>query len=265
MNAVIGVKNTITNQIYYIRTPYHLKLRDFVIVDEGKGQYIYECVSEPQPYNHFRHKLVKNAVLKKANATEILQYLTRQENTEELALIFNQMLKQFKINGSLLGIEISLDNRNIRYTYFSTSSLQFQQMIKYLLTNNPRRFNIEFFQVGEREYFAKNGGIGVCGYELCCHTRSYSTPTISTALLQEIGIDVNLKINRSGTCSKYKCCLLFDAEELIDLKKKLPDINKQFIYFGKTYIVSDIKIREQKVILQGDKQIEINFEYFRRM
>lgn len=265
MSAVIGVKNEITNQISYINTPLQIDIGDFVIVDEGKGGYIYECVSSKQPYNQYRHKLITQCVIKKANSQELAQYIQNQLHVNDFVEVFKNMFNEFDINGSLLGIEISLDNRNIRYTYFSIFTLKFPQMIKYLLTNNPRRFNIEFYQVGEREYFSKNGGVGVCGYELCCHKRSYSTPTISTSLLKEIGIDVNLKINRSGTCSKYKCCLLFDAEELIDLQAKLPDLNHPIEYLGKIYTVSAIVIREQKVILVGDKQIEISFDYFRRM
>lgn len=262
MNEVIGVKEATTNQISYIFTSTRFEVGDMIVIDNGKGQFIYECVRTLERYNKFSHKILEAKSIRKANSSEILSYIENQQQKEPFKQVFIAMTKSLAINALLIDVEFSLENDHIKYTYFSIDKLQFPKMIKYLLMNNPRRMKIEFYQVGEREYYAINGGLGVCGYELCCHNRSFNTPTITTSALKDIGINIALKKTLTGSCGKYKCCLLFEPAKVDALKRELPDLDTVFIYRGMPMLVIDINLERQIVIASGTEIIEIEFDYF---
>lgn len=262
MREVIGVKDNLTNQISYIFVNHQYHVGDFIIFDGGKGKFIFECVRSNEPFNKYVHAIIEGNVVKIATSEDLRTYSDNQLDCDEFEVTFNTMLRELNINAQLIGTTISLENNHIKYTYFSTSALKFPILIKYLLKNNHRRVKIEFYQVGEREYYAINGGIGVCGYELCCHSRSHNTPTITTNTLKTLGINTNVKANLGGTCSKYKCCLLFEHSKLEDYKLNLPDLDTTFIDKEIEYVVVDIKFDEQKIIALGKEIVEFDFDFF---
>ncbi len=262
MNEVVGVKDCNTNQILYIKTLENYNPNDMLVIDSGNGEYIYKCVKNKQTYDKLKHSLLKCKKVRKASSDELNTYLQNQTEKEQYKQIFKQMCNVYNVNTLLVNIDFSLDHEHIKYTYFSIEKLQFANLIQYLLENNPKRYKIQFYQVGEREYYAINGGVGVCGYELCCHSRSYSTPIILSSTLVDLGINLNFKKNLLGTCSKYKCCLLFDTNDLKDLKQNLPDINELLAYNGEQVIVTNIDLNKKIVFAQGQKEYEISFDYF---
>ncbi len=262
MSVVIGIKEQNTNQISYVFTQEHFEIGDMVIIENGKGEYIYECVRSNEPYSEYAHKLIECKSIRHPKSSELLTYIENQKINDQFIVVFNQMLKEFDINAILVAVDVALDGEHLKYTYFSTDKLHFPKMIKYLLMNNPKRMKIEFYQVGEREYYAINGGIGVCGYELCCHSRSYHTPTITTNSLKSLGININLKKSLTGSCGKYKCCLLFDAADKQKLTECLPDIDHQIEYQGEKVVVTQIDFESQIVTALGAEVIEINFAHF---
>lgn len=261
MSEVVGIKEQNTNLISYIMTDSKFAVGDMLIVDNGKGEYIYECVRDNEPYAPNAHKLIDVKHLRNATSSELLQYIELQQ-TEPYKQVFKDMCKELNVNATLIAVDSSLDGQHLKYTYFSLDKLHFPKLIKYLLMNNPKRKKIEFYQVGEREYYAINGGIGVCGYELCCHSRSHHTPTITTNSLTNLGINVSLRKTLTGTCGKYKCCLLFDPQTKQDLIESLPDIDQEIIYESQTVVVTQIDLEHERVIALGSELIIIEFDYF---
>ncbi len=264
MKEVIGIKQHLTNQISYIQTSRQFEIGDFVVVDNNKGEYIYECVRFNEPFNKYAHNIMQTKSIRIATSDEIEKYSKNQAIAQKLSEIFLEMARKLEVNVLLVGIEISLCARHARYTYYSAESLQFAQMIKYLLANNPKRFKIEFYQVGEREYYAIGGGIGVCGYEMCCHSRSHKPPVITTNLLKELNINLSQKMMLSGVCGKYKCCLLFDSAQTEDYKNNIPDVHQEFEYEGEVLRVKDIDFTRAIVIAKGHDTVHIKFDYFLR-
>lgn len=262
MREVVGINESNTNQISYVFSDGDFAVGDMLIIDNGKGEYIYECAREREEYNPLSHKIIETKVVRSASSVELLKHIENQTLTPPFKQVFKQMTKELNVNADLINIDVSLDGENIRYTYFSLDKLHFPKMIKYLLMNNPSRKKIEFFQVGEREYYAINGGIGVCGYELCCHSRKHHTPTITTNSLQELGINVALKKALTGTCGKYKCCLLYKLDEKEVLRDCLPDIDQEIIYLEETVVVTQINLETRIVTVVGQEVINIDFDYF---
>lgn len=262
MSEVIGIKETNTNQISYIKTDLNPDINDMVVVDSGKGEFIYQVVREKEPFNPRVHKVFDANNIRLATSDELLVYLKNQEVKEQYNIVFKQMTKELNVSAMLINTDISLEGDHIKYTYFSLDKLRFPVLIKYLLNHNPKRLKIEFYQVGEREYYAINGGLGVCGYELCCHHRSYNTPTITTNSLKKLGVNINLKKSLTGSCGKYKCCTLFNLEDKETLKRSLPDIDTQITYKGELVTVTAISFKQNKVTVLGAEIIELDFKYF---
>lgn len=262
MREVIGIKEASTNLISYVFTSERFSIGDMLIIGNGKGEYIYECARESEPYNPLSHKIFEAQTVRSASSDELLTYIDHQSQTAAFKQVFKVMTKELNVNASIVSIEVALDGEHIRYTYFSIDKLHFPKMIKYLLVNNPKRMKIEFYQVGEREYYAINGGLGVCGYELCCHSRGHHTPTITTNSLKAMGINIALKKALTGSCGKYKCCLLFEPTEAKKLEQNLPDLDSQFEYKAELVTVTQIDLESRIVTVLGKEVIEIEFDYF---
>lgn len=262
MNEVIGIKEQNTNQISYVYCNESYELGDMLLIGNGKGEYVYECVRLKEQYNEYAHKIMESISVRKATSTELLEYMTIQQESEKFKTTFKAMLRNYNINALLLNADIALDGEHIRYTYFSVDKLAFPKMIKYLLMNSHRRMKIEFYQVGEREYYTLNGGLGVCGYELCCHSRSHHTPTITTNSLKDLGLNISLKKSLTGSCGKYKCCLLFRERDKQQLKQNLPDLDTEIKYLDEVVTVTQIDFESQTVTALGKEVVEIHFDYF---
>lgn len=262
MKEVIGINEANTNQIIYIYTTEKFTVGDMLIIDSGKGEFIYKCVRANEPYNKYAHNIKPAISIRKATSQELANYIDLQTDKQQFTKVFKQMLIECKANAMLIGIDFSLDGQHVKYTYFSTDKLQFPKMVKYLLMHNPKRYKIEFYQVGEREYYAINGGLGVCGYELCCHSRGHSTPTITTNSLKSMGIDISMKRSLTGSCGKYQCCLLFDAADKTKYINLLPDLNEQITYMDREVTVTDIDLVNKVVTAVDTQEIKIDFDHF---
>jgi hypothetical protein len=103
----------------------------------------------------------------------------------------------------------------------------------------------------------------MCGYELCCHNRNYTPPVISTSLLKHIGYRIDLKDQMSGNCGKYKCCLLYEAEEYMDFMENLPDYYQKISYNNQIYTVMDINIFNMIITITNKKEkLEVHYDEF---
>lgn len=262
MSEVVGIKENNTNQISYVYTENKYAVGDMLVIDNGKGEYLYSCVRDNETFNPNSHKIIAIKNVRRATSSEILRYINAQQKVNPFYEVFEQMKKELNVNADLISIDVSLDEVHLKYTYYSIDKLNFPQLIKYLLMHNPSRKKIEFYQVGEREYYAINGGMGVCGYELCCHSRSHHTPTITTNSLTNLGINISLKKTLTGTCGKYKCCLLFDIEDKGEISQKIPDLDQKISYCNEQVVVTSINLKKQQVTVMGSSIIHIDFAYF---
>jgi cell fate regulator YaaT (PSP1 superfamily) len=82
---------------------------------------------------------------------------------------------------------------------------------------------IEMRQVGIRNQSKMCGGLGRCGREQCCSSYLEKFEPVSIRMAKEQSLSLNpTKI--SGQCGRLMCCLVYEYETYMELKKALPRV-----------------------------------------
>ncbi len=265
MNDVIGIKIPHLKQIQYVYTDIDYEVNTKVIINSGGGEFQSEIATTKEPKS-IMHNLYKSTkIIRIATEVDEKRYLSTLNENRKLAAIFKKGIKTLNLAISFIGIWQSIDNKYIKIMYYSTSKINFREIIGYMLKYYNRKIRIEMVQVGTREYNSLLGGYGICGHELCCHNRHYSVPPITSETLRYIGYRIDIKDQLIGSCNKYKCCLLYEAEEYKSLLKNLPNYGSKIKYKQKMYNVVDINIFSKiiTVVFKNDR-IELPFSYFEK-
>ncbi len=117
---------------------------------------------------------------------------------------------------------------------------------------------MELRQVGPRDEAKLMGGVGRCGFTLCCASflTEFSPLSIKTAKEQGLSLEP-AKI--SGTCGRLLCCLGYEAEYYRSMKGKLPGMNKQVTTPLGDGVVVGVNAIKETVMVQMESQAAVEF------
>jgi len=85
---------------------------------------------------------------------------------------------------------------------------------------------IEMRQIGPRDVAKFLGGFGACGELRCCSTFLTDFSPISIKMAKMQGISLNPS-EITGMCGRLRCCLVYEYEQYVEARKKLPKRNKR--------------------------------------
>jgi cell fate regulator YaaT (PSP1 superfamily) len=85
---------------------------------------------------------------------------------------------------------------------------------------------IEMRQIGPRDVAKLLGGYGACGELRCCSTFLTDFSPISIKMAKVQGISLNPS-EITGMCGRLRCCLVYEYEQYVEARKKLPKRNKR--------------------------------------
>ncbi|MCE9583693.1 MAG: hypothetical protein K8T20_14515 [Planctomycetes bacterium] len=130
-------------------------------------------------------------------------------------------IKEMKLDMSLVCSEHILGGEKVIFYFLSEARIDFRDLVKDLSAQFKSR--IELRQIGARDSARLVGDYNSCGRQLCCQTfiKDFEPITMKMAKNQRTTLDPE-KI--SGRCGKLKCCLKFENDVYIELKKLLPNI-----------------------------------------
>lgn len=85
---------------------------------------------------------------------------------------------------------------------------------------------IELRQIGPRDVAKLLGGYGACGILRCCSTFLTDFSPISIKMAKAQGISLNPS-EITGMCGRLRCCLVYEYEQYVEARQKLPKKNKR--------------------------------------
>jgi cell fate regulator YaaT (PSP1 superfamily) len=100
------------------------------------------------------------------------------------------------------------------------------------------------------------GGIGKCGYPLCCQNSLTSFASVSIKMAKEQNLALNpMKI--SGICGRLLCCLAYESKEYTDMRKQMPQPKQEVsTSWGKGKVISTNLLKETVTIQLDDGKIK---------
>ena len=228
-----------------------LALNDYVIVETIQGIEIGQVASEVKPLSEFAGPLELKPIMRKAFDEDIKRYLQNIEDAKVAHLFCQQQIKSLNLNMVLLSTEYNLDKSKLLFVYYAEDRVDFRDLLKALAGEFHTR--IELRQIGSRDKAKIVGGIGICGFPLCCSTflNEFDGISISRAKNQMLALNIP---KLSGHCGKLICCLKYEDDYYSEAKKDFPKINTRFSNDNqKTYYkVKAFNVINRTIHLEGE-------------
>ncbi|MBW2252331.1 MAG: stage 0 sporulation protein [Deltaproteobacteria bacterium] len=253
MKKVVGIKFRPSGKVYdFDCGAFVLNLDDSVIVQTEQGLGFGTVALPPVPFDERPPCKPLKKVFRLAGEKDFLQ---REKNIEAENKGHSYCLKCIKelgLNMNLFSVEKSFNSSKLTFFFTSDGRVDFRQLVKMLIKELGAR--VEMRQVGIRNQAKMCGGIGRCGREVCCSSFLDKFGHVSIRMAKEQNLSLNpTKI--SGLCGRLMCCLKFEYETYLALKKKIPKIDKTVkTVAGKGKAVRNNVIGSRKTTSRKDRQ-----------
>lgn len=257
MVKVVGVKFKSAGKVYYFDPgDLDVDIGTNVIVETARGMEfgtINMTEKEVQP-SEIVSPLKK--IIRIADEKDQKRYEDNLRKKERALRQCQEKIDKHKLEMKLIDVEYTFDNSKIIFYFTADGRVDFRELVKDLASVFKMR--IELRQIGVRDEAKMMGGIGTCGRSLCCHSwlTDFEPVSIKMAKVQNLSLNPT-KI--SGICGRLMCCLKYENEVYLELKRGVPDVGERIRTPDGMAIVVDANILENKiktrlVLEEGNKE-----------
>jgi cell fate regulator YaaT (PSP1 superfamily) len=248
-NTVVGIRfKPVGKKYYFDPGQLDLSMYDKVVVETIRGFELGEVIEDIKEVEDSELIASLKPVLRKAQEDDIFAHEANKKEEPEALEKIQTHISNNKLDMKLLGCEYTLDRTKLIIYFNAEGRVDFRELVKDLA--NEFRLRIELRQVGTRDGAKFLGGIGPCGYLLCCNTFLGDFDTVSIRMAKNQNLSLN-PVNISGLCGKLMCCIKYENDVYTENRKQLPKIGS----FVKTkedgrVRVSTINVIEKTVRVQ---------------
>ncbi len=251
-NSVVGVRFKPAGKRYYF-TPRDIELEkgDKVVVETVRGLELGEVMEPKKTIDDETLSSSLKPIIRKATTKDKEAAKRNREEIPEVMRLCQQHVKNHKLEMKLLDAEYTLDRSKLIIYFNAEGRIDFRELVKDLA--NEFRLRIELRQVGARDGAKFLGGVGPCGYLLCCNTFLGEFETVSIKMAKNQNLSLNPS-NISGLCGKLLCCIRYEDETYVEHREGMPKMHTRVVTpEGKGKVVSkNILERTVKVHLESD-------------
>ncbi len=204
---------------FYNRYYHALKESDYVVVEVDRGEDIGLVKKKIEKEIEFPEGHLPRTILRPASSEDIARMETIRQQEHDYKFEVVDMIARHGLPMKVVDIECQFDGNKMTIYFTADHRVDFRLLVKDLAARYRTR--IELRQIGVRDEARRIGGYGVCGRPQCCSTFLTSFEPISTQQAR----DQNLPLNPSkisGNCGRLLCCLRYEADFYMAVKKKFP-------------------------------------------
>ncbi len=209
-NEVIGIRFKTAGKKYYFE-PNNIALEygDFVVVETIRGIELGEVIETVKTIEEAELIATLKPIIRKATPNDIKNHQDNQLDIPNVMKTCHALVTQHKLEMKLLSAEYTLDRSKLIIYFNAEGRIDFRDLVKDLA--NAFKVRIELRQVGARDGAKFLGGLGPCGYLLCCNTFLGEFETVSIKMAKNQNLSLNPS-NISGLCGKLLCCIRYEDE-----------------------------------------------------
>lgn len=236
----INVFFTSSHKSYYFHTyDENLRRNTKVVVETVRGIELGETINEATPISELKEEMALKPVLRVATEEDLNNHLKNIENSKGASEIVLESIKKYQLPMTLVNVQYTLDASKIIVSYVSETRVDFRELLKDLA--GQLKCRIELRQIGTRDRSKIIGGIGICGLPLCCNTflKNFDGISINMAKNQYLALNIQ---KLSGHCGKLICCLKYEDEAYLEIKKTLPRIGTRINYKDQEFKVTSFNV-----------------------
>ena len=245
MVKVAGVRFKSAGKVYFFDPDeFEVEINDSVIVETARGL---EFGTVTMGITDIKEGDVVQPLRKIVRMATDEDIRRHNENEKKKAKAMAQCQEKVDKHGlemKLIDVEYTFDNNKIIFYFTADGRVDFRELVKDLASVFKMR--IELRQIGVRDEAKMLGGIGSCGRSLCCNSwlADFEPVSIKMAKVQNLSLNPT-KI--SGICGRLMCCLKYENDVYMELRKGLPDNGEKVKTRDGMGKVVDTNILESKV------------------
>jgi cell fate regulator YaaT (PSP1 superfamily) len=209
MKKSVGIKLWDKGKLFYYNpTDFDLERDDWVLVKTERLTPA-RVVVPSRPLLPMVSAPVLRPIVRKATDRDrerIQDCMVRAAQVREACI---QGIAHHRLQMRLADTEVLFDRSKTVISFTAEQRVDFRGMVKDLA--GQFRTRIEMKQIGVRDEAGLLGGVGTCGYQLCCSLFLTKFHPITTKMVKA----QNLPVNNSqllGACGRLKCCLAYEYE-----------------------------------------------------
>ncbi|MBI4765755.1 MAG: stage 0 sporulation family protein [Deltaproteobacteria bacterium] len=245
---IVGIRFQNSGAIYDFDCGHFvLNCGDLVIVKTEQGTGLGKVVRGPQKIDRpLEGKEIKK-IFRLANEADLELHRKFQEKEKEAFSFCSERIRERNLVMKLVKVECFFDGSKIVFYFTAEGRIDFRELVKDLVHRFHTR--IEMRQIGVRNEAKMLGGLGHCGRDVCCSNFLPDFATVSVKMAKEQNLPLN-PIKISGLCGRLMCCLTYEFDTYLELKKDFPKC-------GKTIMspLGPVKVLRQN-ILEGTVVVE---------
>lgn len=199
-----------------------LQFNDYVIVETGRGRQMGQVLG----FNDMERGREYKPILRTAAPRDLVlrQYWESQQG-DALDLCRQKAEEMGEARGvKFVAAQYNYDGTNLTFLYSTDSRGTLNRTWAEL--NRVFAAQIEMRQIGPRDVAKLLGGFGACGIERCCSTFLTDFSPISIKMAKAQGISLN-PTEITGMCGRLRCCLVYEYDQYVEARAKLPKRNKR--------------------------------------
>jgi cell fate regulator YaaT (PSP1 superfamily) len=156
--------------------------------------------------------------LRLASDSEYSDYVERIELQDQAYRFADEVVERRNLEIRVVKCAVGFDRRKITVLYTSDKKVETRDVAREMSDFFQTR--VEMRLIGVRDETKLVGGVGSCGYSLCCSTwlKTFHPVTIRMAKMQ--GITPNPS-KLTGTCGRLKCCVAYEIEGGIEAARRM--------------------------------------------
>jgi cell fate regulator YaaT (PSP1 superfamily) len=253
MTTIIGVRFTRVGKVYHFESSAvpDVQPGERVIVDTSRGKHLGEVV-QLVPEMPSRPEGGWRSVERRATPRDLLLQQSWQSRQTEAMINCRARAAELGLLQTIkiVAAEYNYDGTRLAFL-FSTDSeekVDLKSLKKDMHALYPNT-HIEMRQIGPRDVAKLLGGMGACGIETrCCSKFLTEFSPISIKMAKEQGISLTPE-EITGMCGRLRCCLIYEYEQYVEARKKLPKRNKRVVTPKGEGKVVDVLPMSDKVVV----------------
>lgn len=245
MVKVVGVKFKTAGKVYYF-DPGDLKvdIGTNVIVETARGMEFGTVNMAEKEVQASEIVSPLKKIIRIADDRDHKRHRDNVQKKERALRLCQEKINKHKLEMKLIDVEYTFDNSKIIFYFTADGRVDFRELVKDLA--GVFKMRIELRQIGVRDEAKMMGGIGTCGRSLCCHSwlSEFEPVSIKMAKVQNLSLNPT-KI--SGICGRLMCCLKYENDVYVELKKGMPDQGERIRTPDGMAVVVETNLLENKI------------------
>jgi len=217
-----------------------------VVAETARGEEIGEVVMEATEMDRRMVPDPLPPVLRRAQPEDLARRAELDGRVPEVIRMARDLVQERDLPIKVARAEISFDASRILFDFTAERQTDYQDMAKELASR--LRCRVELRQVGARDEAKEKDGYGPCGRRLCCSSWLKEFVPVTIKMAKEQGLPLN-PTRLNGMCGKLKCCLQYENEQYVDLKRRLPIPGSSLEVEGQPATVTEVNVVREQVLV----------------